>query len=63
MTLRELGFPTHEQVADLGLTGSQFYDIILWMTRGRKRFGDGWLRKVYPITGWEVLEFIKSVSI
>lgn len=63
MTLADMGFPSHEELERMGLTGRQFYDITIWMTAGRKkRFGDGWLRKVWPITGWEVLDFIKSVS-
>lgn len=62
MTLRELGYPTHAEVRALKLTGSQFMDIVRWMMRGRRRFGDGWVRRVHILSGWEVLNFIESVS-
>jgi hypothetical protein len=61
-SLKELGYPTHEQLAALGLTGPQFLDIVYWMIRGRKRFGDGWLRRVHFLSGFEVLDFLTSIE-
>lgn len=61
-SLRELGYPTLEEVKLLGLTGKEFVDICRWLQKGKKRFGDGWLRRAYPIPGWEVVEFIKSIG-
>ena len=60
--LQDLGFPTHAELECFGLTGPQFYDVIAWMSRGRKRFGDGWLRRVRVLTGWEVLGFLRSME-
>jgi hypothetical protein len=60
MTLAELDFPTIEALAAMGVTGAQFVDLVRWMASGRKRWGDGWIRRVHPITGWEVLSFIRE---
>lgn len=61
-TLKDLGYPTQEQFEQLGLSGREFVDIVHWMQRGKKRFGDGWIRRVWPVTGWEVLEFINDMQ-
>lgn len=61
-SLKDLGYPTHEQLAGIGLSGPQFLDVVRWMMRSRKRFGDGWLRRVFPLPGWEVVDFIRSVE-
>jgi hypothetical protein len=61
-SLRELGYPSLERLAQLGFTGSQFLDIVKWLQRGRKCFGYGWLRRAHVLTGWEVLDFIKSID-
>ncbi len=59
-TMARMGFPTHEQLASMGMNGAQFFDLCKWMIAGRKRFGDGWIRKVHPLIGFEVMDFIRK---
>ena len=59
-TLQQLGYPTHDQLAAMELTGEEFFDIVMWMIKAQKRFGDGWLWRGYLPTGWEVIAFIRG---
>lgn len=65
MSLASLGFPTHEKLETMGLNGRQFYDVTMYLLkdlRNKRRFGDGWLRRVHPLTGWQVMSFIYENS-
>lgn len=46
----------------MGLNGAQFMDVVRWMLRGRKRFGDGWIRRVHILTGWEIVDFLDEAG-
>lgn len=64
-SLEELGFPMLDEIeARTGLTPRQYYDVLKWM--GEARLHRPWWRvlfqRVWPVTGWDVDEFIRSVS-